>query len=95
MVDIALTWIYTHLDPANRIRILDIGTGSGCISLALAKSLYLHGYRFNIDAIDVCKDSITLAKDNLMHCTQKYNINFFNYINIYLDDIEKYESNYY
>lgn len=52
-----------------KINILDLGTGSGCISVALYKKLYS-----NITACDISKSALEMAKNNakLNNC----NINF-------------------
>ena len=47
--------------------ILDIGTGSGCIALALKKQLR----RSTINAIDICEDALAIAEEN----AQKLNLN--------------------
>ena len=44
----------------NEIEILDIGTGSGCISIALAKNLSLS----KVTAFDISPDAIDIAKSN-------------------------------
>ena len=46
--------------------ILDVGTGSGCIALALKK----HLSRAALYAIDVCEDALTIAEEN----AQKLNL---------------------
>lgn len=51
------------------IDILEIGTGSGCISIALKKNL-----ECQIDAIDINKDAIKLAKSNSIN--NNVSINF-------------------
>lgn len=54
-------------DANNNIKILDIGTGSGAISLALSKNLK----DSNILGVDISKDAIDLANENKI----KLNIN--------------------
>ena len=55
LVEIALSYLSnTNLD------IVDLGTGSGCISITLKKKLP----NINIDAVDISSDAIDLAKEN-------------------------------
>lgn len=56
-------WILSdvRLLQANEIRILDIGTGSGCIALVLKKRL---GDRANITALDISEGALQVAMEN-------------------------------
>jgi release factor glutamine methyltransferase len=45
-----------------QLKVLDIGTGSGCIAIALSKNLI----DANVSAIDVCKDALSIAKQNAL-----------------------------
>jgi len=56
-------WIITEnaaIDKTKKLKILDIGTGSGCIAISLAKNLP----NANVFAIDVSKKAIETAKRN-------------------------------
>ena len=57
--------IYHHL------KILEIGTGSGCIAITLSKELDT-----TVDALDISKDAIDLALGDIKNCSinKKYNI---------------------
>jgi release factor glutamine methyltransferase len=48
----------------NMNRILEIGTGSGCIAIAIAKELKAKNYSFNIKSIDISNEAIELAEHN-------------------------------
>jgi release factor glutamine methyltransferase len=64
-------WVLTaDHQPPTTARILDIGTGSGCIAIALRK----HLAAAVITAIDISKDAIAIAKENAI--TQKVSIDF-------------------
>ncbi|NNL82208.1 MAG: peptide chain release factor N(5)-glutamine methyltransferase [Winogradskyella sp.] len=55
-----VSWIIDTVDKNTPIKILDIGTGSGCISVALAKSLP----NADVYALDVSIEALNIAKTN-------------------------------
>lgn len=56
-------WIVQENKLSGKIKILDIGTGSGCISIALAKNLP----DAEVYAIDVSPEALAVAKRNAEH----------------------------
>ena len=62
-------WIYTEWkNTETEIRILDIGTGSGCIAITL-KSLL--GKKANVIGIDISNDALQMAMNNAKHLNQE------------------------
>lgn len=53
-------WIVTEHTKKNELKILDVGTGSGCIPIALAK----HLPEASVFSLDVSKEAIKMAKRN-------------------------------
>jgi release factor glutamine methyltransferase len=70
LVEVALKYLLEHhllehlSKSASSVRLLDIGTGSGCIALALAKECADKNIDVQIEAWDVSEDSLQLARKN-------------------------------
>ena len=65
-----LVWVLKSIDRNKALKILDIGTGSACIAVALAKQCP----NAKIYAMDVSADALKVAKTNAKN--NKVNINF-------------------
>lgn len=63
-------WIISIINPSNTLNILDIGTGSGCIAIALQKNLP----NAHIYALDIAEDSLVTAQKNaqLNNCAVQF-----------------------
>ena len=59
-------------NAAQDINILDIGTGSGCIAITLAK----HFPKVKITAFDISSDALTIARDNALRHGVSQRIDF-------------------
>lgn len=55
-----VSWILSETPLDREVNILDIGTGSGCIAISLAKNLP----NAKVFALDVSKDALLVAKKN-------------------------------
>lgn len=60
IVETILKYVTSHQSPVTRLKILDIGTGSGNIAVSLAKFLE----NCKITAIDISKEAIDVSKYN-------------------------------
>ncbi|HKV80409.1 MAG TPA: peptide chain release factor N(5)-glutamine methyltransferase [Candidatus Sulfotelmatobacter sp.] len=59
-------------DPKSKVRIVDVGTGSGCIALALAKELP----HAKIHATDISPDALKIARANAARHQLEHRIHF-------------------
>jgi release factor glutamine methyltransferase len=59
LVDQALDFITKSKRP---LKVLDLGTGSGCLAIATAKSAYFYGVK--VSASDISNQALVLAKQN-------------------------------
>ena len=74
-------WIINNTSRSKDINILDIGTGSGCIAISLAKKLP----NAEVFAIDVSSEAIKTAKENA--AMNKVSVNFIETNILHLDNL--------
>ena len=67
-VETAIDWV--KASKRQSVKTLDVGTGSGCIAISLAKFLP----DAQVDAIDISEEALSLAKHNAVF--NNVNINF-------------------
>ncbi len=63
LVEKILDHIYSKAN--SRIEILEIGTGSGCIPIALCKELDKKGIDYSLNSLDVSEEALSVANENL------------------------------
>ncbi|MDR9419531.1 peptide chain release factor N(5)-glutamine methyltransferase [Gracilimonas sp.] len=53
-------WILNHFDETTQLKVIDIGTGSGCIPIALKKARP----NWNVTATDISDEALRIAEEN-------------------------------
>lgn len=81
LVDWILSEIKTRRIPSEKLKILDIGTGSGCIAMALAKNLP----NSMVGALDISSEALKIARQNAI--LNGVNVNFFEVDILQIDNL--------
>ena len=74
LVEESLEFIKTF--KKNKIEILDLGTGSGCIAVSLARELKEKNIKYQITAIDKSEKALSIGRKNANNHLVKSNIRF-------------------
>lgn len=64
-------WVLADVDKQANLDILDMGTGSGCIAIGLAKSLK----NANVQALDISEEALDIARGNALK--NEVDVHFF------------------
>ncbi len=64
IVDEALRYLQTMDDIGRRFKLLDVGTGSGCIPLSILKTFEGRGEIARVDMVDVSVEALEVARIN-------------------------------
>lgn len=69
-----IEWIINDSENISQLSVLDIGTGSGCIAISLAKNLK----QARVSAIDVSEKALAIAQENSAANTADINFHLIN-----------------
>lgn len=64
LIRAALREVPRLFQPADTLRLLDLGTGTGCIAISLFKEFQSMGYRVTADAVDNSSAALRVCEDN-------------------------------
>ncbi len=90
LVESVLTWAKATKKLNSKLSVLDVGTGSGCIAISLAK----HIENCIVTAVDISAEAIEVAQDNarLNEVHEKINFSQLNFLNS--NDLDVLNENY-
>lgn len=72
IVDLSLDFLYNNKNKD--FNILEVGTGSGCLSIAISKNLQKRRIKHKILAVDISQDCCNIAKKNVDNILVERNI---------------------
>jgi release factor glutamine methyltransferase len=77
LVEEAVEWTVKNKLPEDEIKIIDLGTGSGCLGISVALDLIEKGYlKLDLTLMDISEEALKVAKKNCEHLLPHTSVNF-------------------
>lgn len=77
LVEEAVEWTVRNKRPEEEIRIIDLGTGSGCLGISVVLELGQKGFsKIDLTLMDISEDALNIAKLNCEHLLPQTGVEF-------------------